>query len=272
MKKILKGILLLMMLLCLVACNNNSTNKDTEKDVQKEEDTLSAKEILEKSMEKSSQVADYDYEMNMDYTMSNNGEVVRMLMDTSAQVQDNNLETMKMSMTTNMTMSMEGEEDLTITSTVYYTDGYYYADVYGMKSKMAMNLSELQESLNQSMDINDMNIDAFELSEVKEEADYYTFDFTCDSSKMTDFVQSSLSSMLGELDASMEYDISSISGNYKIDKEYNIVDLEMKLKMALTTNGETIDCDMVYTMKYNNPGEAVTVELPDLSEYQETEY
>lgn len=70
----------------------------------------------------------------------------------------------------------------------------------------------------------------------------------------------------------MEYNISSISGNYKIDKEYNIVDLEMRLKMALTTEGETTDCDMAYTMKYNNPGEAVVVELPDLSEYQEAEY
>lgn len=42
------------------------------------------------------------------------------------------------------------------------------------------------------------------------------------------------------------------------------------MKMTMTVEGEAVATTIKTTITYNSIGEGVTVELPDLSEYQET--
>ena len=128
-KRILTAMLLVAAMICLTACGSKVT----------------AEEVLEKASAKQQAMTDVDMSGKMAMNMEIAGQSMDFDVDISAKETGINTEDMKMAM--EMKMNLLGQD---MSTNTYYTDGYYYTDAMGTKSKVAMNLEELKKTLESS--------------------------------------------------------------------------------------------------------------------------
>ncbi len=252
MKKFMSVLLTAILVLCLAGCGGE------KKDV---------KTILNDAMQKAQESADMDLTIDMDMDMTAAGESMAMEMQMDVKVQDNNKETMKMEMPMSLNMPGQG---VSMDMNLYYADGYYYMDMMGMKIKTPMDLAEIQKSLEGSTGMVNIGIEGMKELEMEEKDGTYIINFVGDTEKMADYMDSvmtTMESMYGIEDSDVK--LEEMKGTITVNKEGYITEQNVEMTMTMVVEGEETECSLVMNAVYNNPGEAVTVELPDLSEYEE---
>ena len=252
MKKFMSVLLTAILVLCLAGCGGEK--KD-------------AKTILNDAMQKAQESADMDLTIDMDMDMTAAGESMAMEMQMDVKVQDNNKETMKMEMPMSLNMPGQG---VSMDMNLYYADGYYYMDMMGMKIKTSMDLAEIQKSLEGSTGMVNIGIEGMKELEMEEKDGTYIINFVGDTEKMADYMDSvmtTMESMYGIEDSDVK--LEEMKGTITVNKEGYITEQNVEMTMTMVVEGEETECSLVMNAVYNNPGEAVTVELPDLSEYEE---
>lgn len=262
MKKFLSVLLSVMLVLSMVGCGNGQ-EKEPVKEKPKD-----AKVLLEEATEKMEGIADMDFSMLMDMNMEMAGETVAMQMEMGVQVQDQGKETMKMAMPMTMNMPSQG---VTMEMNMYYTEGYYYMDMLGTKMKAPMDVAEMMEGMKDGTSAADISTDGMKELTLEEKEDTYVISFVGDTEKMLEYSKSVMESMqsMNGLE-STDITLDDITGTITLDKEGHVKEQVVDMKMTMTVEGEAVATTVKTTITYNSIGEGVTVELPDLSEYQET--
>ena len=172
---------------------------------------------------------------------------------------------------TTMSMKMNmGAMGMTIDMAMYMADGYYYADMLGMKVKQKISeagidltgqLSDLSGSL-----LLDESVITIEKAEQKD--GNTVISFTVSKDKMNELVELLSSQMMS---GASNITIESVSGTVTVDKNETLVAETMNIAYTMDTNGETGSANMTMELKDIRFGDSVTVELPDdLDEYVES--
>lgn len=259
MKKFISVLLSVMLVFAMVGCGGGEEKvKDEPKD---------PKVLLEDATAKMQDIESMDFSMLMDMNMEMAGEAIDMQMEMDVQVQDQGKETMKLAMPMTMKMPSQG---VTMEMNMYYTEGYYYMDMLGMKMKTPMDVAEMMEGMEEGTSAADIGTEGMKDLEMEEKEDGYVISFVGDTEKMLDYTESamaSMQSMAGMEGAEMTLD--EIKGTITIDKDGYISEQVVDMAMTMTVEGEAVATTMTMTLTYNSIGEDVVVELPDLSEYQE---
>lgn len=260
MKKISSVLLSVMLVLAMVGCGGEE--KEKERDKPKD-----AKVLLEEATEKMQGISSMDFSMLMDMNMEMTDESIAMQMEMGVQVQDQGKETMKMAMPMTMKMPSQG---VTMDMNMYYTDGYYYMDMLGMKVKSPMNVAEMMEGMKDGTSATDVSTDGMKELEMEETEDSYVISFVGDTEKMLEYSKSVMESMQGMSGLEgTDVTLDDIKGTITIDKDGYIKEQVVDMNMTMTVEGEVVVAAITTTITYNSLGEDVQVVFPDLSEYQE---
>ena len=265
MKKFLSFLLSVMLIIVMVGCGRG---EDPEKELDNPKD---AKTVLTDATEKMQDIDSMDFSMLMDMNMEINGEAVVMQMEMDVQVQNQGEENMKMAMPITMKMPSQG---ITMEMNMYYTEGYYYMDMLGSKVKAPMDVDEMMKSMKEGTSATDISTEGMTELKLEEKEDSCVISFVGDTEKMLEYsksVMESMQSMSGLQGTDVALD--SIKGTIAIDKDgyitEQIIDMNMTMTMVVEGVATTITAIVSTTTTYNNIGESVKVELPNLSEYQE---
>ncbi len=237
----------------------------------------SAKEILESNLKKSNDLKDVDMSVNMKYVVDTGtgDEDSEQSMDMSydTQIADSGNDSMKMAMKAKV-----GISGVNVDMEAYYTDGYYYTNILNQKAKQAMDLSKIQEQMESSGDIQ-LPIDNYTDLKAKTDSDGNTvISYALSEDGLNEYIlkfYEQLSSLSGSSSSVSSEDleeikVSSFTGTRTVNKDdYTVKDsIEYIMESAEGEEGKiTVSMDI----EYNNPGEKVSVTLPDdLSDYQES--
>lgn len=265
MKKFLNVLLSVMLVLVMVGCGGGD---EREKELDKPKD---AKTVLTDAAKKMQDIESMDFSMLMDMNMELDGEAVVMQMEMDVQVQDQGKENMKMAMPMTIKMPSQG---ITMEMNMYYAEGYYYMDMLGSKVKAPMDVDEIVQSMKENTSATDISTEGMMELKLEEKEDSCVISFVGDTEKMLEYsksVMESMQSMSGLQGTDVALD--SIKGTIIIDKDgyitEQIIDMNMTMTMVVEGVATTITTTVSTTTTYNSIGEAVEVELPNLSEYQE---
>lgn len=219
-------------------------------------------QLYNQAMEKTSSLDNYnatatlkmnfamqDFEMNADATMD-------------MKVKDQFSGNMKYIL--NMKMNMLGQ---TIDTTTFYTDGYYYMDMYDNKIKVPMPMDEMvKTSLNASDLLQDSDyLQDLQIADDGQGNKVLTYNISADS----------FNSILGQLLQSMGQTIDSdikireFHGSAKINAEGYCYKTSMVMKYVMVIEGQSITGDIMIDLDYINPGQNVYFDLPSTDGYVE---
>lgn len=205
------------------------------------------KEVFDAAVKKNSELTSLDMDTTMKMTMTQ-GE-----------------ETMDITVDMNMKMSNMNEDSM-----------QYLADtktsLMGQKIKYPMDLTELMESVKQSTESTNLQSEQMKEITMAKEGDSTILTFTADPEKMNAYLSEVMGSMsgMGTMDG-MEMTFKEASGTYTVNKDGFYTDMTMKMSVDMAMEGESISMVLDLTGKVNNPGQDVTVELPDTDGYTEVE-
>lgn len=232
---------------------------------------MTAEEVMAKATEKQQTMTGIDASTKMDISMEIAGQSIEYDGTMNFKASSLNKEGMQMAIET--TINMFGQE---MNMNTYYTDGFYYMDAMGEKGKMAMDLAEITETVKQNPAFGEIPADAYKSLEMSEEGGNRVLTYVADGSKLTDMIDSLMGGMMGSLgetgDMDMDISLGEVSGTLTVDKDFNAVAQTMKMDMTMTIEGMEVSATADVDMTINNPGQDVTVELPDdLDSYEEME-
>lgn len=227
-----------------------------------------AEEVYAGAFEKMNALNSMDMEMDMKISMSAEGETIDMEMAADCVMENINTEDMRMDMM--MEMGLMG---VTIEMQTYYVDGYYLMEMYGQKLKYAM---ALEDAMGQTAMVQEVALDAMSEMTMVEEGDNRVITFTVDGEKLKEgYMDNYLSTMEGmgltgdSGTESLEY--KAMSGTMTVNKEGYPTNAAMTMAFAMEVEGTVVQCEAVVDVVYHNPGQEVSVEIPDASEYMEVD-
>ena len=242
------------LIVLLMVCSLMGCSKEKE---------LTPEDVYVAAYEKIYSVPGIDVEMDMDMSMAAEGETMEMGLKADLLMENPNSEEMKMDM--KMTMNMLG---IGIDVQAYYVDGYYLMDMMGQKIKYLM---PMDEAMGQAAMMQEVAVEALSEITMTEEDGLRILNYSVDMAKLAEgFMDEYLNNMgMAEMQEGLEY--KSMQGVMKVNEEGYPVEIMMKLEMTMEMEGVQVDCAADMTAVYNNPGQPVTVEIPDASEYIEVD-
>lgn len=159
--------------------------------------------------------------------------------------------------------------------TLFYKDGYYYTDLGGTKLKYPMDLDSIvktAESATASMDLDSSYMKALSL---REEDGLRILSFEADAKQLDAYVKDVMNTTMGAVDPSglddMQFSVVKMDGEYRVNEEDYITSawVDMVLNMSVLDENVLLRMRMEYDV--NNPGQAVTVDIPSTEGYQDLE-
>lgn len=253
-KRTLISMMMALVMVCVAGCGSKQ---------------MTAEEVLAKATEQQKAMTSMDASMKMGMSMDIAGQSIEYDADMDVKASNLNEKDMQMAMKTDM--DILGQE---ATMNAYYTDGCYYIDAMGEKSKMAMDIAEITDTLKQNSAFTEIPADAYKSLEMDEKGGERVLTYVADGSKLTEMMNSIMGSMMGALGETEDLDMTlgDISGTLTVDKDFNVIAQTMKMDMTMTIEGMDVSASVDMDMTVNNPGQEVTVELPDdLDSYEEME-
>lgn len=261
MKKILAVLLSLVMVMGLAACGQESGSEQ-----------LTPYEVVKVANERLEQAGGVAYDLDMSMKMTdpeNANDTIEMAISGDVLMQKiaENDYNLAYHMTTDMSSLAPEMGELSMD--MYYTDGYMYYDMLGIKYKVAMDMKEALDTINSS------NFDQIEEDVVKEQSIQadgtgQIAKLVLDGNKMTDFVKS-MSEEFAAMGEEDSMSIGDISYMVYLDDDGNITNIEMEMSFAMAVDGVGSDMKIDMSMDMNvRQTDGVEVELPeDLAEYEE---
>lgn len=87
---------------------------------------------------------------------------------------------------------------------------------------------------------------------------------------MNDYVKQALSSLEGVTDG-VNMNIEKVDGSYTVNKDGYYTLAKVNMTLSMEAEGETVDMNLTVDSTVNNPGEEVSITLPDFSGYTEVD-
>lgn len=146
----------------------------------------------------------------------------------------------------------------------YYTNGYFYSDQSGEKIKYRMDPSEILELMNYDVYLNfdSGRLDTLSLSEKKDKK-VYTLSATQET--LGDYTDRILEGALEE----HQVEIITVQGTVEATTDNKMKERSLQTVYTIQNDGKKQACIMSSEAVFENPGEKVTVTLPDLTAYKE---
>ena len=246
------GILLaLVLMLSLAACSSNPTPQ----------------EIYDQAIENLNAATGMDADMDMTMTMSDESTSMEIGLSAAVKAKDVDSESMKMDVLMNMDIMGTSMEVQT-----YYADGYYMMDLMGQKVKYAMSMEDALGQVSLTQELSD---EVLENLTMEESGGVRTLSYSVDVAKLGDastaeeymsiLESMGLADMMGDSD--MTYD--SMSGTMTVNEDGYMTSNNMSMAGTVDVEGTPVDFELQMGITYNNPGQDVTIEVPDASEYIE---
>lgn len=225
-------------------------------------------EAYKAAIAKTNELSGMDAQMEMAMTMSDGTESMDITMDAALKIQDMNKETMVMDM--KMDIGLMG---MAMTMQTYYMDGYYLMETMGQKIKYAMSL---EEAMGQTAMIQEIGAEALGEIEMSEADGITTLSFEVDTAKMLE--EGMMEEYMGMLEnlglsgmdeSGMTYE--SLNGTVTINKDGYIASNAMHIGGSMEESGQKMDFTMDISVTFNNPGQDVTIDLPNVDDYMEVD-
>lgn len=257
MKKIKKFVHLLLFIslfLCVMGCSPSSKETDPKK-------------VLENAQKKNNELTSSDLTMNLDMKIHAAGQSLPMGLELNCKTKGNK-DSIQFSMTGNIS-SM----GVSIPMELYYKDNCIYLNLLNQKMKQEVPFDNLQKQIIPSTQTISLPIDAFKTINMEENSSNQVLSFTADGTKMTDFVNTILSSLMSQLGEDVSYLMKDVTGSMTINSDGYISEATFQLPMSITVPdmGE-MSMDLTYSMTLNNPGKQdITIDYPDFSDYTESD-
>ena len=224
-----------------------------------------AMQVYHEAEEKSD--AQDSYDVGVDYLlgMSMDGESEEMTMHLDMKmrgIRSNNPEYIAEG-----TMSMDGLE---LPFSMFYTDGWYYMDMYGIKVRQEMDMAEAIASANAGVVmVEDSMMSGLSLDK---EGDNSVLTYSMDTNSLNAYLNSILGSVLFE-ELDIAYNIKDTHGRIVVngDGYFTETIMCMDFDMTMREGGEeeTVGMKVDMKMQFNNPGQPVEFTLPSTEGYEE---
>lgn len=248
----MKQILTLALALLLMAGCSNGTAASVNLD------GMSAEEQYQKSVEVMQVINELEAEMNMELTMSYNGETMTQDSLTTMKIRGINSDTPE----AEIAVSAAGQD-----MTMYLKDNMIYMDMLGTKVKTSAADSGIDSSVDQ------VELDAYDPSVMlnltsEKQGEDYLISYQMSQDLMNEYLGDQLSTLQQQIPGA-EIQINDASATTLIDKNAQVKQMVLNIDMDMGAEGETINFNMAMTIDYKNLNN-VTIAFPeDLDSYQE---
>lgn len=195
--------------------------------------------------------------------MSMDGQSVQAAMDMDMKFK--NLNTNNMQYLVNTRIDMLGVK---MDGYMFYTNGYYYMNMAGEKMKVPMDLDSMVQQVNTSTNTLGLSsLDYYQNLQVLDDGyGNKTFNFSCDPSQMSGYINSVYSQMgLTATNAN----IKAINGSIYLTNDGYCGAQSINMNVDITSSGQTVSADMAIYIGYINPGQPVDFTLPSTEGYTE---
>ncbi len=215
-----------------------------------------------KAVEKTNGLESLDVTMNMKMDIATSGMTISAPME--ARVRGIQKNGKPEEMLVDMTMSLMGQE---VTASMYYKDGVCYTATQGVKVKESMSADAFQA------DSGDVSIPEFPEDILKQatrtqENGESKVSVTFDGEKTREILLDMIASSLEDGGLQMtELKLSDVDFSYTINKDGYVSEYAMKFNMSGKSNQADASVAMDIQMRFRNPGEKVSIQAPDLSQY-----
>lgn len=233
----------------------------------------SPEEVLKAASAKMNKMDSVDMDGTMKMKMSstsNNSSSFELQMGMKVKATGMTAKDTKMDM--DITTAIAGQD---VSVKAYYTDGYYYMNTNGQKTKQKMDVDAMQKQLENSAGQFNTSADNYKDLKMTKKDGNYVISFKFNEKALNDYVNK----MMGQLNSSGasgstanyadQVNFDSMSGTMTVNKDSEIV--AQKINMVVSSKQEPkLSIKMSANFKYNNIGKEVKVTLPsDLSTYKE---
>ena len=254
LKKFFCFFLLITLSLYLVGCSASSKETDPKK-------------VLENAQKKNSEMTSSDLTMKLDMDIDAAGQAFAVGMELNCKT-TGGTDATQMAMTG--TINSMG---VSLPLEMYYKDNYMYLNLMNQKMKQEIPLDSIQNQVIPSTETFSLSADDYKTINMTENGSDQIITFTADGEKMTDFVNTILSSLKYQLGGDVTYSMQNITGSITINSDGYLTEETIKMPMTITVpEVGDMNMDMTCTMTVHNPGkDEVTIEFPDFSDYVESD-
>lgn len=232
------------------------------------------KALYKKATEKAANTTSLDTTMGISLKASAEGE--DLAYDFKIQMQLENKDTKDMKMKLVVTLpeelgAMVGSSEMT----VYYADGYSYMDIMGQKIKMPMDIEKFQEQMGASVgstsDMLEIDVESLNSLSSSKDGENTKLSYAVNKDKMDEILGKALDSYMNLMGQGADISFSDVKGEMVVNKGSDILSQKIELDCAVAANGTNGTMNLTINYTNNKPGETVTVELPNLSDYTEVD-
>lgn len=171
-----------------------------------------------------------------------------------------------------ISMNMLGQD---ISSKQYYKDGICYVDTMGQKMQYPMEIDDVMEQLGSSDEFFQIDADVFTKFDMAREGDNYVFTMEADQDSLQDLmdtIMGSLSGMTGEgvMDIA-DLDMTAFQAKYVVNKDGYFTSMDMNMDYSMEVEGQQMSYTMEINLTVPNPGQEITIDFPDFSDFEEVD-
>lgn len=158
---------------------------------------------------------------------------------------------------------------------MFYTDGYYYMDMMGMKLKQAMPMDQALAEATQNVDVNVSDLSMMRNMQMRKDGENTIIAYTMDASYFNEYMNNMMGENMASSGMNISYNIKSCNcelvinkdGYYTAEKMY--VDMDMVMTDSASGAFDSIGCKMDINMTVNNPGQPVDFTIPSTEGYED---
>ena len=222
---------------------------------------LDGAQLYLEASKKNSQLSSMAATNIVNANMTIDGQTVPVSMTMDMKFKDLNQGSMKYLVNTRTTMT-----GLSMDSTMFYTDGYYYIDMMGQKQKVAMDLDSMTQTIENASETGGMAGYMQNVSVSDDGNGNKIVSYTSDISGMGDYLQNMYDQMGMAVNS---ISLKSMNAAAVINPEGYIVSENINMSFSLAALDKVVDADMDMQMNYTNIGQPVYFTLPSTEGYVE---
>ena len=225
--------------------------------------------VYEEAQKKNSSLDSMD--VDADYKISMNADGTSMDMGMNLNLKLRGARTGNLEFTAEGSMDMLGSD---MPLNMFYTNGYYYADMMGMKIKQAMPMEEALKEASSNIDVMEVDTSFINNLRMREEGNKTILTFDNNAAALNRYLEELMGgTSFSDLGMDMSYVINASNGEAVIDENgyYTSQKMYMDMDIVVTDKdskeSETIKYVMDISMKVNNPGQEVSFTIPSTEGY-----
>lgn len=256
-KRVIAVLMCAVMLLGAAACGTK------EKKLTPKEEYIAAAQKVEKAK-------GIDFTMKFDMSMEvSGGAVVEVGIIGDGKVVQEDKKDKQMMM--DMKISALG---LSVPVKYYYKDNYIYIDAQREKSKVKMDVEEMEKKVAGSYKLATIDKKMIKDVKIKEDGGNRIFTITIDEKKLDEYGQKYFDSVQNltsgsGLKTDLDLKMQDFKCTMKVDKKGMPIEQKVSFKAAVEANGEKAVTTSKMTLKYKKIGNNIKIKFPSFDDYTE---